>query len=400
MSKINHASLEVALDWDSHDAHHRDCLFFDKTSFWRDFFPGDLDQQLRDGEVGEWQMVKDARSDLLEGWDKTLLIKAPKDKVTVEAKTVVPIVPTTGRFYPRTLFIGIPKNLREDIRSLRVVGEDENNLYFDFNHPLSQYTLNCSARIRDVLEGGQERGGRCNDIMMDIMVRGTGFQAIQNDGTATQFYQKDSLTSMDDRDDANTWQQDQDIPEIDSEAENNIHQVLNHVLKPGMNVLDLMAGSQSHLPDLADLRVTGLGLNQAELDRNAELNTRCIHDLNADTALPFDEDEFDAVICSFSVEYMRDPVAILKELARVAKAGAPVIMVFSDAFNPLKSIALWSELHPFERLGLVLDYFRQSNAFTALNSESFRDYPRPENDPHYENKLFSDPIFTAWATVK
>ena len=32
-------------------------------------------------------------------------------------------------------------------------------------------------------------------------------------------------------------------------------------------------------------------------------------------------------------------------------------MTFSDRWFPTKAIELWSELHPFERMGLVLDYF-------------------------------------------
>lgn len=35
-------------------------------------------------------------------------------------------------------------------------------------------------------------------------------------------------------------------------------------------------------------------------------------------------------------------------------------------------------LHPFERLGLALDYFRRSGGFTGFSTETARGWPRPE----------------------
>lgn len=44
-------------------------------------------------------------------------------------------------------------------------------------------------------------------------------------------------------------------------------------------------------------------------------------------SLPFDADSFDAVTAFNSVQYAADPVAAVRELARVAKPGAPVAVV-------------------------------------------------------------------------
>jgi hypothetical protein len=53
-------------------------------------------------------------------------------------------------------------------------------------------------------------------------------------------------------------------------------------------------------------------------------------------------------------------------------------------------------LHPFERLGLVLDTFRRSGVFTGLGTESARDWPRPQDDQYAGQLAFADPLFAVW----
>ncbi|MCK7502172.1 MAG: hypothetical protein MZW92_78865 [Comamonadaceae bacterium] len=57
---------------------------------------------------------------------------------------------------------------------------------------------------------------------------------------------------------------------------------------------------------------------------------------------------------------------------------------------------IWTELHPFERMGLVLDYFRLCGGFTALASESVRGLPRPPDDKYARVMPFSDPVYAVW----
>jgi hypothetical protein len=59
-------------------------------------------------------------------------------------------------------------------------------------------------------------------------------------------------------------------------------------------------------------------------------------------------------------------------------------------------IRIWTELHPFERLGLVLDWLRQSGGFAAVRTESFRGLPRPLSDKYASITSRSDPIFCVW----
>jgi SAM-dependent methyltransferase len=150
----------------------------------------------------------------------------------------------------------------------------------------------------------------------------------------------------------------------------------------------------SHLDGIADtVRVSGLGMNAAELTENPQLADYAIQDLNREPRLPYDDSSFDVVICSVSVEYLVSPFAVFAEVARVLKPGGRCIVTFSDRWFPPKVIRLWTELHPFERMGLVLEYFRQSGQFTGMTTESWRGWPRPEDDKYYPRRRTADPVF-------
>jgi SAM-dependent methyltransferase len=132
------------------------------------------------------------------------------------------------------------------------------------------------------------------------------------------------------------------------------------------------------------------------MEANKQVREIIIHDLNQDPRLPFNDSEFDACICNISAEYLVDPFSVFMNVARTLKQGAPFIVTFSDRWFPLKVIKLWTELHPFERTGLVLEYFRNSSKFGELSTESVRGYPRPVADKHFPDKLYSDPVLAVW----
>jgi len=45
------------------------------------------------------------------------------------------------------------------------------------------------------------------------------------------------------------------------------------------------------------------------------------------------------------------PFEVFADIARVLKTGGASVITFSDRWFPPQSIRLWSELHPFERMG-------------------------------------------------
>ena len=137
-------------------------------------------------------------------------------------------------------------------------------------------------------------------------------------------------------------------------------------------------------------------MNADELSANPHLSSHVVHDLNGDPKLPFSDGSFDFIVCTVSVEYLSRPFQVFAEAARVLKPGGYFIVTFSDRWFPPKVIRLWTELHPFERMGLVLEYFRQSGRFSSLATESYRGWPRPPDDKYYPQLGFSDPVFAVW----
>ncbi len=60
-------------------------------------------------------------------------------------------------------------------------------------------------------------------------------------------------------------------------------------------------------------------MNRAELERNPQATETVVHDLNADPQLPFGDDSFDAAVCCVSVDYLVQPMAVFRDLARVVR---------------------------------------------------------------------------------
>jgi SAM-dependent methyltransferase len=164
-----------------------------------------------------------------------------------------------------------------------------------------------------------------------------------------------------------------------------------------MQVLDLMSSWHSHVPaDLNFKRFVGLGLNESELKKNSCLSETVVQDLNMDSRLPFESNSFDAAICTVSVEYLINPLAVFEEISRVLRTDGYFIVTFSNRWFPTKSIKIWKELHEFERMGLVLEYFLRSGGFKNLQTYSIRGLPRPLGDKYYPDLSYSDPIYAVW----
>jgi hypothetical protein len=90
----------------------------------------------------------------------------------------------------------------------------------------------------------------------------------------------------------------------------------------------------------------------------------------------------------------------MTEVARVIKPGGKFVVTFSERWFPSKAITLWAQLHPFERVQLILEYFRESGLFEDLHTYSKRGLPRPADDKYIQNTKFSDPVYAVWGTVK
>jgi len=146
-----------------------------------------------------------------------------------------------------------------------------------------------------------------------------------------------------------------------------VTQLYREHLPAGGAVLDLMSSWVSHLPmDVAYGRVTGLGMNADELAANPRLDGWVVHDLNAEPRLPFAEGAFDGATCCVSIDYLVQPVAVLRDVARVLRPGAPLVVTFSNRRFPTKVIALWEALDDAGHARLVEQYLREAGGWDGV----------------------------------
>lgn len=133
-------------------------------------------------------------------------------------------------------------------------------------------------------------------------------------------------------------------------------------------VLDLMSSWVSHLPrEISFAKVYGLGLNDKELAANSQLSEYLVQDLNEKPQLSLVTQSFDAAAICVSIQYLQQPVAVLREVCRVLKPGAPLVISFSNRCFPTKAVAVWQALPDKEHAQLVSLYLQRAG-FTLIET--------------------------------
>ncbi len=395
MNQSERASVEFEILWKSNYARHRDRYFFPRINFWRDILPGHTARLLPSMQEGEARVEEFGAGVLVPPYNDQLVVTVRHAQINQQFRDNGPTVLRPGRFYPRGM-IAAPETFPEETRPCRYLGNKGALLQVDLNHPLAAYPITLGAKVVKSLDPVTERGGVCHDIAYTMTDDGPGVQACVHH-LDTDFFHGAPFGRDDDGDDAAFYSTPRVVEQIDAAASRAIAEIYGRILRPGMQVLDLMSGSHSHLPEQVEgLNVTGLGLNRAEMAQNGRLSKVVIHDLNSDKPLPFNDGAFEAALCCVSVQYLTEPIRIFQEISRVLKRGGPFIVAFSHRWFPPKVIRLWTELHPFERMGLVVEYFRKSGSFKDLHTESVRGYPRPDADRYFPQVTLSDPVFAVW----
>jgi SAM-dependent methyltransferase len=388
---MNPWDIEASLRWRSADAEHCEWRHFAGFRTGHDILPGDFAARIAKLGPEEAASVTVAPGD---GWiaiDPALRIRVRRDQFRhVEARGLV-VEPRVGRFYPRGLLVGIPDLASADRRPFRVLDCDVQTLEVDLNHPLAGLEMELSIRLLQTGAPAAETASR--DLLALLADDGPGMQAALP-GRATDFYSDRPFSRGDESDDALFYATARPVSHLDATALQRLTSLYAPLIEPGMAVLDLMASWDSHLPDaVGGLDVVGLGLNAAELDSNPRLSKRVVHNLNCEPRLPFGDAQFDVVLCSLSVEYLTRPAEVLREAARVLRPGTACALALSERWFPPKAIRVWSELHPFERIGLALDIFRRSGRFRGLATASLRGLPRPPGDKYAGITPWSDPLY-------
>ena len=170
------------------------------------------------------------------------------------------------------------------------------------------------------------------------------------------------------------------VTHIDDGAIAAVTALYRELFPAGGRVLDLMGSWVSHLPpEAAYGEVIGHGMNAEELAANPRYDRWFVQDLNQDPSLPLEAGSIDAVALCVSIQYLQQPVAVLREVARVLKPGGVIAVSFSNRCFPTKAVAIWLALSSEQHQQLVARYL-QLAGFPQVEARTLLP-PSWEHDP-------------------
>lgn len=156
-------------------------------------------------------------------------------------------------------------------------------------------------------------------------------------------------------------------PLLDEAALAALTDLYRTTLPAGGAILDLMADGMSHLPpEICYARVVGLGGDADELAANPFLDEWRVQDLNADSRLPFQSGEFDGAAMCAALSCLTRPGEVIREVGRVLKPGAALVVTFSSRLLAPRGLACWRLLDDAGHLCLIARHFVEAGNWTDL----------------------------------
>ncbi|GFP84984.1 hypothetical protein PHJA_000642200 [Phtheirospermum japonicum] len=155
------------------------------------------------------------------------------------------------------------------------------------------------------------------------------------------------------------------VAHVDNNFISTLTNLYRELLRPEMEILDLMSSWISHLPEEVTYeKVVGHGLNPQELARNPRLDYFLVKDLNKEQEFEMESACFDAVLCTVSVQYLQQPEKVFAEIFQVLRPGGVFIVSFSNRLFYEKAISAWRDGTAYSRVQLVVQYFQCVEGFT------------------------------------
>lgn len=196
------------------------------------------------------------------------------------------------------------------------------------------------------------------------------------------------------------------VNHIDDYAIAAVGEAYRRFLPGGGDYLDLMSSWVSHFPANFPIgRLAGLGMNEVELARNPALDEYTVKDLNQDPTLPYPTARFDGVVICVSVQYLTQPVEVFREVGRVLKPGAPLIVAYSNRCFPMKAVRIWLACDDRQHGELIALYAQEAGCFEPAEWHDFS--PRhtffgvPEDESLRarvrSGQVYTDPLYVVVA---
>jgi SAM-dependent methyltransferase len=190
-----------------------------------------------------------------------------------------------------------------------------------------------------------------------------------------------AFTKIDAEDDELFYEPPRLVCHIDDGAITALTEFYREALPAGGVLLDLMSSWVSHLPaEIGYAEVIGHGMNAAELAANPRLTRWFVQNLNRDTKLPLADTTVDGAMVCVSIQYLQQPVAVLREVARVLRPGAPLVISFSNRCFWTKAVAIWRALDDSGHARLVERYLRHAG-FERIEAHQLAEWVEDIDDP-------------------
>jgi hypothetical protein len=190
-----------------------------------------------------------------------------------------------------------------------------------------------------------------------------------------------AFTKLDAEDDEFFYEPPRLVCHIDDGAIAALTGFYRRVLPAGGVLLDLMSSWVSHLPpEIGYKEVIGHGMNAVELAANPRISRWFIQNLNRETKLPLGDASLDAAMICVSIQYLQQPVAVLRELVRVLRPGGPLVISFSNRCFWTKAVAIWRSLDDEGHSRLVERYLRGAR-FERIETHRLAEWVEDVSDP-------------------
>ncbi len=391
------AAVTLSINWSDALASHQEQIHVDKFSVWReaDLLPAEIAGAIPGMYRGEVCRTSGAGIELMGKWNSALLKRALPRQFDGHHRRGLVVQPRLGRFYPQGFFHDIPGLFEDGVNPARITELTETRMTVDLNHPMAGRLCQVGVKVDEVLTGYDRRGGRCVSPLDDLL-QFSGLAAPLTDGRPTDFVgDVSNLARMDEGSDERFYAKARMVQHLDRQALNHVNALYRRLIPRSADVLDLMASYDSHLQGVPFDSLRLLGMNRDELDANRAAAGGDVRDLNLNPELPYGEHTRDCVVCTASIEYLTHPAEVLSEVMRVLRPGGVFIVTFSNRWFHTKAIRIWSDLHEFERVGMVVQWMHEAG-FTDLETVSLRGWPRPADDAHADKSALSDPVYGVW----
>ena len=191
----------------------------------------------------------------------------------------------------------------------------------------------------------------------------------------------DAFTKLDPEDDEIFYEPPRLVYHIDDGAVAALTGFYRKVLPAGGVLLDLMSSWVTHLPpEIEYAAMIGHGMNKAELEANPRLSRWFIQNLNRDTRLPLADASVDAAMICVSIQYLQQPVAVLRDLARMLRPGGSLVISFSNRCFWTKAVAIWRMLDDEGHAQLVEHYLRHAG-LRQIETHRLAEWEEDVSDP-------------------